>query len=164
MKHYRIPLALLLVSFALLAVAQAQTPDVTTLVLEPYEQAIGSRSVSFLAHDLETDTRYVLDGSDLQSRHAPWSTFKIPNLIIALESGFTPDLDTLRSWDRQARPASFWWPETWRQDQSLRTAFQRSAVWYFRDVAQHVEAPAYREQLTAWDYGNANAPDGSDSF
>lgn len=71
MKHYRIPLALLLVSFALLAVAQAQTPDVTTLVLEPYEQAIGSRSVSFLAHDLETDTRYVLDGSDLQSRHAP---------------------------------------------------------------------------------------------
>jgi beta-lactamase class D len=164
MKHYKIALASVLASFALLSAAQAQTPDVTTLALEPYEQAIESRSVSFLAHDLESGTRYVLDGSDLESRHAPWSTFKIPNLIIALESGFSPDLDAVRAWDRQARPASSWWPEAWRQDQSLRTAFQRSAVWYFRDVAQHVGTPAYREQLTAWEYGNANAPDGSDSF
>jgi beta-lactamase class D len=106
----------------------------------------------------------VLDGSDLESRHAPWSTFKIPNLIIALESGFTADLDTMHPWDQRARPPRSWWPEAWRQDQSLRTAFQRSAVWYFQDVAQHVGAPAYRDQLTAWDYGNANAPDGSDSF
>lgn len=164
MKHYKIALASVLASFALLSAAQAQTPDVTTLALEPYEQAIESRSVSFLAHDLESGTRYVLDGSDLESRHAPWSTFKIPNLIIALESGFSPDLDAVRAWDRQARPASSWWPEAWRQDQSLRTAFQRSAVWYFRDVAQHVGTPTYRQQLTAWEYGNANAPDGSDSF
>lgn len=164
MKHHKIALATFLASLALLTSAQAQTPDVTTIALEPYEQAIESRSVSFLAHDLETGARYVLDGSDLESRHAPWSTFKIPNLIIALESGFTPDLDTVRPWDQQTRPPSSWWPQAWRQEQSLRTAFQRSAVWYFRDVAQHVGAPAYREQLTAWDYGDANAPDGSDSF
>ncbi|MFN3169339.1 MAG: penicillin-binding transpeptidase domain-containing protein [Hyphomicrobiales bacterium] len=164
MKHHKFALATLLVSFTLLTGAQAQTPDVATIAFEPYEQAIESRSVSFLAHDLETGTRYVLDGSDLESRHAPWSTFKIPNLIIALERGFTPDLDTVRPWDQQARPPSSWWPEAWRQDQSLRTAFQRSAVWYFQDVAQHVGAPAYREQLNAWEYGNANAPDGSDSF
>jgi beta-lactamase class D len=164
MKRYKIGLASLLAAFALVSAGQAQTPDVTTLAREPYAQIVESRSVSFLAYDLETGTRHVLDGSDLESRHAPWSTFKIPNLIIALESGFTSDLDTLRPWDRQARPARFWWPDAWKQEQSLRTAFQRSAVWYFRDVAQHVGAAAYRAQLTTWDYGNANAPDGSDSF
>lgn len=164
MKHYRNALATVLASFALLSSAQAQQTNTATLPLAPHQESIEDRDVSFLAYDLETNTRYVLEGSDLQSRHAPWSTFKIPNLVIALDSGFTPDLDTVRPWDQQARPASFWWPDAWRQEQSLRTAFQRSAVWYFRDIAQHVGASAYRTQLTAWNYGNAGAPDGSDSF
>ncbi|WP_375569221.1 penicillin-binding transpeptidase domain-containing protein [Ahrensia marina] len=164
MKHYRNALATVLASFALLTSAQAQQTNTATLPLAPHQESIEDRDVSFLAYDLETNTRYVLEGSDLQSRHAPWSTFKIPNLIIALDSGFTPDLDTVRPWDQQTRPASFWWPDAWRQEQSLRTAFQRSAVWYFRDIAQHVGASTYRTQLTAWDYGNAGAPDGSDSF
>jgi len=164
MKHYRNALATVLASFALLTSAQAQQTNTATLPLAPHQESIEDRDVSFLAYDLETNTRYVLEGSDLQSRHAPWSTFKIPNLIIALDSGFTPDLDTVRPWDQQTRPASFWWPDAWRQEQSLRTAFQRSAVWYFRDIAQHVGASAYRTQLTAWNYGNAGAPDGSDSF
>lgn len=164
MKHYRNALATVLASFALLSSAQAQQTNTATLPLAPHQESIEDRDVSFLAYDLETNTRYVLEGSDLQSRHAPWSTFKIPNLVIALDSGFTPDLDTVRPWDQQARPASFWWPDAWRQEQSLRSAFQRSAVWYFRDIAQHVGASAYRTQLTAWNYGNAGAPDGSDSF
>lgn len=164
MKHYRNALATVLASFALLSSAQAQQTNTATLPLAPHQESIEDRDVSFLAYDLESNTRYVLEGSDLQSRHAPWSTFKIPNLIIALDSGFTPDLDTVRPWDQQTRPASFWWPDAWRQGQSLRTAFQRSAVWYFRDIAQHVGASAYRTQLTAWNYGNAGAPDGSDSF
>ncbi len=164
MKHYRNALATVLASFALLTSAQAQQTNTATLPLAPHQESIEDRDVSFLAYDLETNTRYVLEGSDLQSRQTPWSTFKIPNLIIALDSGFTPDLDTVRPWDQQTRPASFWWPDAWRQEQSLRTAFQRSAVWYFRDIAQHVGASTYRTQLTAWNYGNAGAPNGSDSF
>ncbi len=165
MKHRIITLAAFLAAcLAIFAATPAQTANDTILPLEPYVPTIESRSVAFLAHDLETGDRYVLQGSDLESRHAPWSTFKIPNLIIALDSGFTPDLDTVRPWNRDTRPARFWWPNAWRQEQTLRTAFQQSAVWYFRDIALHVGASAYREQLNAWQYGNANAPDGSDSF
>ena len=39
-----------------------------------------------LAHDLETGQRFVLEGSDLDTGYVPWSTFKIPNLLMALEA------------------------------------------------------------------------------
>lgn len=145
------------------AAAQAQTPE-RVLPLAAYTEAVSNLAVSFLAHDLETGQRFVLEGSDLDTGYVPWSTFKIPNLLMALESGFTPDLETPLAWDQARRPAQPWWPDAWRQDQSLRTAFQRSAAWYFQDVALHVGAPAYRQTLGDWAYGNAVAPDGSDTF
>lgn len=46
----------------------------------------------------------------------------------------------------------------------MKSAFQRSAVWYFRDIALEVGTARYRTFLDGWDYGNAEVPDGSDSF
>ena len=130
----------------------------------PLANVIDNRDVTFLAHDLETDRRYILEGSDTEERHAPWSTFKIPNLLIALETGVVPDLDTMTAWDRERRPAMRYWPDSWRQDQSLRTAFQRSAVWYFQDIALDVGSDRYQTILADWEYGNASVPEGSDRF
>lgn len=146
------------------------TPSITTaqetIVLDraPLASVIGHRDVSFLAHDLETDTRYVLEGSQTEERHAPWSTFKIPNLLIALETGIVSDLDTVKTWDQSRRPPLRYWPNSWRQDQSLRTAFQRSTVWYFQDIALEVGSELYQTILTDWEYGNASVPEGSDRF
>ncbi|WP_375551499.1 MULTISPECIES: penicillin-binding transpeptidase domain-containing protein [Rhodophyticola] len=130
----------------------------------PLASEIGTREVSFLARDLETDTDYVLEGSDLSLRHPPWSTFKIPNLLIALETGAAASLETPYIWDRARRPARGFWPPAWRQDQTLGTAFQRSAVWVFRDIAGEVGTGRYRQRLGEWGYGNASVPDGSDDF
>lgn len=129
-----------------------------------FEAAIGPRQADFLAFDLRTGARCRLAGSDLEARHAPWSTFKIPNLLIALETGAASGLDHWRDWDARRRPAPSYWPADWRQGQSLDTAFRRSAVWYFQDIALEVGAAAYRDRLGAWDYGNAAVPDGSDDF
>lgn len=52
-----------------------------------YDDALSGLAVSFLARDLATDTDYVLEGSTLDRRHTPLSTFKIANLVIALETG-----------------------------------------------------------------------------
>ncbi len=125
---------------------------------------IGDRDVSFLARDLETGAEHVLAGSVLTKRHTPWSTFKIVNFLIALESGAVPSPDTVFGWDSARRPAANYWPAAWRQDQSLTTAFRHSAVWFFRDVALKVEDQHYRAVLRDWGYGNAAVPDGSDRF
>ncbi len=130
----------------------------------PLSKEIAGREVAFLAQDLETGAEIALEGSDVDKRHTPWSTFKIPNLLIALESGAASSLDHDRAWDRNRRPAARYWPETWRRDHTLRSAFKHSAVWYFRDVALDVGSARYRTCLSRWHYGNAQVAKGSDRF
>lgn len=154
-----------LATLTLLAVpAFSQAQEIVTLERTPFAERIGARHVSFVARDLETGTRYVLEGSEPDVRHAPWSTFKIPNFLIALETGIVSDIDAVSTWDRSRRPALNYWPDSWRREQSLRTAFQRSAVWYFQDIALEIETQTYRTTLADWDYGVADIADGSDNF
>lgn len=129
-----------------------------------YASELRGLSVGFFAVDLETGQRVLLEESQITRRHAPWSTFKIPNFVIALESGAVANADVALPWNRQAHPPATWWPKAWRQDQTLATAFQRSVPWAFQDIANRVGATTYRETLKRWSFGNAAAPDGSDSF
>lgn len=129
-----------------------------------YVSELQNLFVAFLARDLATGKEYVLENSDLDGRHAPWSSFKIPNLIIALETGAAPSLDAWRDWDPVRRPALSYWPKGWREGQTLGAAFARSSAWYFQDLALVIGGPAYRARLSAWGYGNANVPDRSDDF
>ncbi|MEE4296209.1 MAG: penicillin-binding transpeptidase domain-containing protein, partial [Wenzhouxiangella sp.] len=69
-----------------------------------------------------------------------------------------------RPWRREERPPSDYWPEAWKQDQTLVSAFRRSAVWYFRDLALEIGGERYRWWLDHFNYGNALAPDGDDLF
>ena len=141
--------------------AAAETRLIET---RPYNEALAGLAVSFLARDLGTNTDYVLEGSNLHSRHTPLSTFKIANLVIALETGAAASLEDWRPWMSQERPAESHWPEAWRQGQTLEQAFRRSAVWYFRDLARTIGSDAYRAKLSRWGYGNATVPAGSDDF
>lgn len=125
---------------------------------------LDGRDAIFYAIDLEAGRRFAWAPERAGELHAPYSTFKIPNLLIALETGVADSLDHVRQRDPARRPAQPWWSEAWREDQSLAQAFRRSTVWYFQDVALEVGGPRYREMLRAFGYGNAMAPDGSDTF
>lgn len=123
-----------------------------------------SLNVTFCAFDLAAETTAALNADDIDERHAPWSSFKIPNLIIALETSAARGLDHKRIWNPAHRPAKPYWLPTWRQDQTLRTAFQHSVPWYFQDVALEVSAEHYRSTLARFGYGNAELPDNDDDF
>ncbi|MGX9961740.1 penicillin-binding transpeptidase domain-containing protein [Roseomonas sp. F4] len=122
------------------------------------------RQVSFLAREVGGPGAWMLAGSALDARHTPWSSFKIPNLLIALESGIAGDLAAARRWDPARRPAAPYWPAAWRRDQTLGEAFRASTVWYFQDLARQVGTARYRTTLARWGYGNAAVPEGSDRF
>ena len=125
---------------------------------------IGDRNVAFYATDVSTRERFAYRPEAADVRHAPWSTFKIPNLLIALETGAAHSLAHERVWDQQRRPAESYWPNDWKQNQTLETAFRRSAPWYFQDIAKVVGGARYRDALTTFGYGNVDVPDDSDSF
>jgi len=145
------------------AIGHAQT-RVHEIPSEPFRAAIGDRQVAFFAFDGETGKEYALNPRLIDERQPPFSSFKIPNLMIALESGVAPNLGHIRKWDPSRRPAADYWPKDWRQDQTLATAFTRSAAWYFQDLALDIGHKRYRDYLQRFKYGNANAPEGSDTF
>ena len=159
----RVNLLIASVIVAALPGSTVAAPD-KTIPQNQFAEEIADKSVSFIATDLRTDLSCQLEGSDLQTRHAPWSTFKIPNFLIAMDTGAVEGPDVTRTWDQTRRPASAFWPAAWRKDQTLRTAFQVSAVWYFQDIALAVGSDHYQQTLNAWRYGTATLPEGSDDF
>ncbi len=149
------------------AVAAVCVGWVGSVVASPMEldaALADGRDVVFEGLDTASGAGVTLNGARVGERHPPYSTFKIPNLLIALETGVEKDLDHGRHWDPVARPAQASWPKDWAQDQTLSSAFRHSVVWYFRDIAREVGTARYRAFLNHLSYGNALAPEGSDDF
>lgn len=154
----------LIVVLSLCYGAHGQIIDLTRLANDGIAQEIGDRDVVFFAKSISSGQQFAYRSEAADDRHAPWSTFKIPNLIIALETHVAGSLEDRRVWNPQKRPAESYWSDDWKQDQTLETAFRRSAAWYFQDLAEEVGGERYRAALTRFGYGNADAPDDNDSF
>jgi len=122
------------------------------------------REAIFYAMDVEDGGHFAWATERADERHRPFSTFKIPNLLIALETGVAASVDEVRHWDPERRPARGFWLDGWSGDQTLAEAFRRSTVWFFRDLALEIGGARYRQMLQVFGYGNAMAPDDDDLF
>ncbi len=103
------------------------------------------------------------------TRYAPFSTFKIPSSLIALETGVVASPDDRWPWDAKKYPPPSPSPgpdyvRAWSQDQTLRTALPKSIVWFFREVATKVGEPRMKQWLATFDYGNQDVSGGLDRF
>jgi beta-lactamase class D len=90
----------------------------------------------------------------------PASTFKIPNSLIALETGVVgdPDKDVFK-WDGVKRSI-----EAWNQDHTLRSAIAASAVPVYQEIARRIGAERMQKYLDLFEYGNRNVGGGIDQF
>lgn len=119
---------------------------------------------AFVLYDTKHDRTVRFDPKRCRTRMTPFSTFKIPNSLIALETGVVADPDAMVRWDPKRRPAQPHWPEGWKRDHSLRTAFKASAVWFFQEVAVKVGPKRMAERLRRFRYGNQDISGGIDRF
>lgn len=164
MRRLCLPLLLTLV---LAAPAWAGPPgllDAQELSTSSDADWLEGRQLVFYAEDLASGERYAYGRKGVDQRHCPWSSFKIPNTLIALETGVADGLDFRIPYDPARRPSESYWPEDWKQDQTLKSAFQRSAAWYYQELALRIGSPVYRGYLGHFGYGNCEVPEGSDSF
>ena len=83
-------------------------------------------------------------------RFQPASTSKIPHTLIALETGYA-GLDTSFTWDGTTH-----WSDGWNQDQTLETAFRRSVVWVYQQIAMAHGHKVMAQWLHDFGYGNAD--------
>jgi beta-lactamase class D len=99
------------------------------------------------------------------TRFLPASTFKIPNTLIALETGVATGPDFTVRRDSTLAPKEDWWPSTWAMDShTLRTALPNSVVWYYQELARRIGPDRMTAYLDQFDYGNGAIGGGIDRF
>jgi beta-lactamase class D len=90
----------------------------------------------------------------------PASTFKIPNSIIAFETGVVgdPDKDVFK-WDGVTRSI-----EAWNRDHTLRSAIAASAVPVYQEIARRIGEARMQKYVDLFEYGNRDIGGGIDQF
>src|SRR3984885_12631135 len=90
----------------------------------------------------------------------PASTFKIPNSVIALETGVVgdPDKDVFK-WDGVVRST-----EAWNRDHTMRSAIAASAVPVYQEIARRIGAERMQKFVDLFEYGNRDIGGGIDQF
>jgi beta-lactamase class D len=90
----------------------------------------------------------------------PASTFKIPNSLIALETGVVqdPDKDVFK-WDGVKRSV-----EAWNKDHTLRSAIAVSAFPVYQEIARRIGEERMKKYVDTLEYGNRDIGGGIDQF
>ena len=132
------------------------------------DRIFGNTKGAFVLYDLRNNRYLRHNETRCRRRFTPASTFKIPNSLIALETGVVRDADFVIRWNPQrytneGRPAIapfiHWW-----QDHTLRSAMKYSVVWYYMEIAQRVGAQRMQKFVTQFEYGNKDTSGGIDQF
>ena len=89
----------------------------------------------------------------------PASTFKIPNTLIALETGVVKDETTSIKWDGVKRMRA-----EWNRDQTLESAFKYSAFWFYQEIARRVGEEKMKKYVNDFEYGNRDISGKIDEF
>jgi beta-lactamase class D len=90
----------------------------------------------------------------------PASTFKIPNSLIALETGVVADPDKdIFKWDGVTRSI-----EAWNKDHTLRSAIAASAVPVYQEIARRIGQERMQKYVDLFEYGNRDIGGGIDQF
>ena len=97
-------------------------------------------------------------------RFIPASTFKILNSIIALETGVADSSDFAIKWDSSAVPRKRNLPHNWFRDQTLKSAFNNSVLWFYQELARRTGAARMKCYVEKFNYGNENVSGGIDQF
>lgn len=89
----------------------------------------------------------------------PASTFKIPNSMIALETGAVEGPDTMLRWDGKEYQVA-----AWNQDLTFREAFRVSCLPCYQAIARKVGPQQESDWVKKLGYGNADTSGGVDRF
>src|SRR4030095_5362531 len=94
---------------------------------------------AFVLYDLNQNRYVRFNEARCRQRFSPFSTFKIPNSLLGLETQVINDADYVIPWEPQKFPEATDWTTPpfvhWKQDQTLRSAMKYSVVWYYRELA-----------------------------
>tara|TARA_R110002051_G_scaffold181774_1_gene251262 strand:+ start:31207 stop:32961 length:1755 start_codon:yes stop_codon:yes gene_type:complete len=132
-------------------ISKLNEKSVKELHSDAFQKIMDSARVqgSILIYNPEINTYYSNDFNWARTGRLPASTFKIPNSIIALETGIVQSDTTLLKWDGKPRAMKIW-----EEDLTLKQAFQRSCVPCYQEIARKIVKERMTDYLNKLDYGN----------
>ncbi len=143
------------------AIGRADTEIGPADVEAAAREELGEQGVAggFVVYDENADVFYRFNRDRVRARTIPASTFKILNSLIFLEEGIVESARATIEWDGQQRDVS-----SWNQDQTLASAFRRSAVWAYQKLARDTGISRMQAYIDAVGYGNGQAGTTVDMF
>ncbi|HHM0730831.1 TPA: penicillin-binding transpeptidase domain-containing protein, partial [Elizabethkingia anophelis] len=111
---------------------------------------------SIAIYDIESQKWIVSDTVGLVIETLPASTFKIINLLIALETNTIKDENEIVKWVGSTDTVKYGYRPEIYHDMSVKEAFELSAVWVFVELAKKMGKDTYKKYLTESKYGNNN--------
>lgn len=123
----------------------------TQIVVSQFGEILDSLKIkgSILIYDANKNTYYSNDFAWAKRGNLPASTFKIPNSIIALETGVVKSDSTIFKWDGEKR-----WMKAWEQDLTLKQAFKVSCVPCYQEIARKVGVKRMKSYLKKLNYNS----------
>jgi len=112
-----------------------------------------------MLRDNNHESIHYLNKERCLTRMAPFSTFKIFNSLVALETAVAPDDQLFIKWDSVVRAR----PE-WNKDMTMREAFKASNYGYYKEIARRIGPARMKHYLDTVKYGNMNMNGGIDQF
>jgi beta-lactamase class D len=123
----------------------------TREIVAAFQQILDSADVAgaILIYDPGKNIYYSNDFAWCETGHLPASTFKVPNSIIALETGVMESDSTIIKWDGEKRGR-----EEWEKDLYFRDAFHVSCVPCYREIARKIGVGRMKAYLDTLNYGH----------
>lgn len=121
-------------------------------------------SGSVTVYDLSKKQWTYTDSADAFREAQPASTFKIINLLIALETGVIKDEMALVKWPGKTDTTLYGYRPDIYKDMTVKEAFEVSAGWAFIELAKKIGRQQYARYLKASDYGNQDLSEKGDDF
>ncbi len=151
-----------------------ETPERSKAIADPVPAIARAKTINFQKHfqdlglegsiliyDRQTGRSFQHNPQRNQTAFPVASTFKIPNSLIALETGVIPNELALLTWDGISRELP-----VWNRDLNLKEAFKHSAVWFYQVLARRTGHDRMKEWIEAIAYGNQaiGTPENIDQF
>ena len=122
---------------------------------------------SELNSDLNNEKTQLVIINDKRAHTAfsPYSTFKITNTLIAIETGHIQNSQQVLNYDKTKYPAEVWWPAVWKLPQyNLASAFKVSMVPIYRQLAVSIGEKEMQSYVNKFSYGIRDISSQLDNF
>lgn len=111
---------------------------------------------SIAIYDINEQKWTISDTAKIKVETLPASTFKIVNLLIALETKTIDDENEKIKWVGSQDTIKYGYRPNIYHDMSAKEAFKLSAGWAYVELARKIGKEKYKEYLTKCNYGNNN--------